>query len=255
MDTTLNDAVICSICDEEYSESDKETVVVKHRGLSTLIAASERRRDNRHVKWVGKAQVKFHMDCKKRYAAAKQKTYSIHDKQAVKRSETSQSTTTAVPNEQFNFKELCFYCGEKWKTPRKTGSIVCDELFRGKVLDWASVRVDEIGRVVAARLENIESLAEVHARYHHKCYFNFRAVPTINWAKVQVQQALSDIYRHIETSTAREFSSKKLREVGGEHTPSNQTLYLKLAGKFGSDIRMDKRRGRMAKIFYKEQDA
>lgn len=98
---------LCIICDNKI-EPEKE-VIVKQRGIQSLIKASIERKDKKHLKLENLEEVKVHKLCQSSYqrarnieAAAKR----VSDEYKDRRNELS-------AGRKFKYSECCFYCDEK----------------------------------------------------------------------------------------------------------------------------------------------
>ena len=64
MEGTTDQNELCLLCEERLIES--ENVCVK-KGMSTLVEASKKRRDDKWQKWVNLSAVQVHVKCRRLY--------------------------------------------------------------------------------------------------------------------------------------------------------------------------------------------
>lgn len=211
----------CFICDDFLSI--KESVVIKERGLKTLINSSKQRKDGKHNSLEGRWFVTVHSNCRKSY---------------VKESSTTSiatSTTTTTQNTRrsevpvFDYKNKCLLCegdasGEflrnQIKKPvQKRDRVHCVEtlVFKESLLRTARNRNDKWGSDVIFRVYNVSDLVAAEGRYHGACGKQFfKRISTPKSAKgrpenIEVTAAFDFVCNYIENNEGQcQFSLCKI---------------------------------------------
>lgn len=243
---------VCTLCDEPLDNGTDKIIVVRQKGLATFIAKSEQRNDDKWKNWTGKSNVTFHDSCRKRYAAASSKTSTKPPVSSYK-SQPSASALSSSTYQLFNFRELCFFCSQKFDSKHRKVCCVTAKYVQHRLIDVAERRGDSIGIHVMRKLENV-SLVDVNARYHKDCYSRFIMVPKDNSEPVhnsKTDELLSALFEYIENSENFQFTLSHLQNIIGVNVVDNKTLCRKLKQKFGDDIYIQQHRGRETEIYYK----
>jgi hypothetical protein len=98
----------CFICDDKLIV-ESECVIVKKKGIITLINSSKVRQDNKWESLVNVESVKVHLDCRKNYTRPQTIRKCINDQE---KAGTSSSPVKGKLRSSyiFNFKENCLFC-------------------------------------------------------------------------------------------------------------------------------------------------
>lgn len=169
---------LCFICDKILHESD--SVIVKERGVQTLIKSSEKRGQHEHVRFLKTlSSVTMHNACQKHYNNEKLIAAYLNRKKNPPPAETSTSRRSVIPS--FNFKTQCFLCTEEipedfLKIQTKKELLDRDKIHlveqlgvKDTILKKAAERGDEWGRQIIDRIQHGTDLVAVGGRYHQSC--------------------------------------------------------------------------------------
>lgn len=114
----MDQEALCSICDRVLINDTDSVVLVKERGLRTLIEKSIEKKDSKSELWLGKCEVNFHEKCRKSYPLS---TSSVKRKSKLSTNPSSSHFTSSVAGPSvlppstsstsinFDFVNLCFF--------------------------------------------------------------------------------------------------------------------------------------------------
>lgn len=154
-----NNCFICDNCDKELVES--ESVLVKAKGIATLINSSKQRLDNKWTMLTDLEFIRVHAVCRKNYTRP----------DTIKKCANEQNETTMLSPTKgklrstciFNFKDNCLFCNnecskecelKKSKERRDFIFNVSTLHFKQSIEDVAKIRNDEWGKTVLKRLSS-----------------------------------------------------------------------------------------------------
>lgn len=242
---------VCFICENELTN---DFVVVKRKGIISLINASVVRNDGKDSVLQGLDSIKVHINCRKQYVRIDPiKPNEINENRDVPiKSPIKGQLRSARP--LFNFKSTCFFCAEfiddnflnnENKKPaykRRKVFNVRSLTLRGSILQMALKRDDEFGKIVWKRVISESDLVAAEAIYHHDCYVKFSRTSSISTQKrgrpkvSNISESMDIIFDYIEMSEECQFSIDDLIEELDGYKPDKKTLRKKLIEKYGSDI-------------------
>lgn len=166
------------------------------------------------------------------------------------------STRNLVNCSEFDFKNLCFLCGNNLDPRHKDIRRVKDHLLKNRLLSIAESRNDDFGEEVISRLQGTYSLVDARTPYHKVCYTKLTqkcyAKPHVD--NTQNEQAFRNVMAHIENANTFKFNLSELRDIMGENTISDTILFKKLKETYGDEIVIIRHSGRQPKILYKQFD-
>lgn len=244
---------LCFICEKTLSESD--VVVVKERGVKTLLKSSELRGNRAHTRILRTlSSVTVHGACQKNYI--NEKLIAAYCRKKDNEPQVaSTSRRSSIPT--FNFKAQCFLCTEEI-TPdflnkqKKRGyhsshrDFVCMVQQLGvktTMLKAAEERDDDWGREIIKRIQHVADLVAVDARYHMSCQKRlYNRVPSGKKRgyrpATNVDEAMEYIYSYLtENSEECQFSLDELMDqIEGEYRPDQRTVKARLMNKYEEDI-------------------
>lgn len=170
------DSTKCFICGAEVAESARR--IVKSLGLETLIQASKKRKDGKHVQFKAETEIVVHKSCQTKYVLP-----SNIKKAAEEHAQAGPSTRSAPPA-SFDFGNLCFICGEDASDnfinkqaknrheSRVVVGFVVNNSIRSKIVNFCEKTPTLYAESVLSRIISTPDLSEVGARYHRNCYKN-----------------------------------------------------------------------------------
>ncbi|CAG4974224.1 unnamed protein product [Colias eurytheme] len=178
---------VCFVCRLALKEGDSTVVIVKKRGIQTLINSSVVRGLKEDELFLKKLdEVSVHNACRKRYTAR-------HNIDACARRGGDQipqpRTSISRTSDPMNLRSICFLCAEEiteefLQLQNKLPKSRRNEVFKVKsmtvrksMLDAASRRGDTWGRQVIDRLTATFDLVASDARYHKLCQKKFYSLP------------------------------------------------------------------------------
>lgn len=159
----------------------------------------------------------------------------------------------------FNFINLCLICGKKRFGQDYRLRVFSNNHYMERLLTTANLHDDEISQLIAERLQGINTLTSVKARYHDKCLHDFLVAPkTVRKTcgdSPETIKKLNCVYKYIEESTETKFKLSTLQNIIGKNAITNTRLYRKLKCRYGIDIRIHQSRGKETIIYYKHKSA
>lgn len=170
----MDEEANCLICGELLST--KRTCIIQHNGLKSLISASLRRQDEKHIKFRLFKSLEIHDSCSKTYAS--EKALSVIDK----KNQNSERRTRRSGILGFEYGQLCLICAEdaseefiekqnrKNAVKRDVVCIIDDNKIRNNLLKHCETNISEMSIEVYNRLSAVDNLVAVGARYHRRCY-------------------------------------------------------------------------------------
>lgn len=233
----------CFICDDFLSN--KESVVIKERGLKTLIDSSKRRKDGKHILLEGRWFVTVHCNCRKSYVKESNIATSLTTTKNTRRSD--------IP--VFDFKHKCLLCEgdasdeflkkETKKPVQKRDRVHCVEtlVFKDSLLETARNRNDKWGSDVILRVGNVSDLVAAEGRYHGACGKQFfKRISTQQSSKgrpknVEVTAAFDFVCNYIENNEDQcQFSLREILNDYKGYIPTEKILKKRLIDKYGQEI-------------------
>lgn len=238
----------CFICEETLSHG--ETVIVKERGIKTLIESSRERKDNKQLFLSGLNCVTVHVKCHKSYINKKLIIASLKAKK--KNAPTViAARRSSIPS--FDFKTTCLFCVEdasvefiKRQTKRivarrDTVHVISTMQVKENILEAARKRGDTWGEVVSMRITNVADLVAAEGRYHGSCIRKFfhslktyevSGRPETEYLKTVIDFISSFLEEHRDEC---QFSLTEILKGYKGVIPTNDTLRKKLQEKYGDD--------------------
>lgn len=235
---------LCPVCENTIDEN--EVVIVKARGIRTLLESSKKRRDGKDALFKTCNTVKLHVSCYKTCTRGKNvaSAEKAHERGVARRVRSGQSA--------FNFRSTCFFCNTdasddfiskqlKLNVHRRVAvSTVATIEFRDNILETAATRGDQRGEEVTHRLGN-DCIVD-KGRYHQNCMRKFvlPVRPTNINGRPQdkdITNTLQYVCNYIEGMEDEcQFSLKDvLKDFPGPKV-SEKSLKKMLQDHYGSDI-------------------
>ncbi|CAH2099517.1 unnamed protein product [Euphydryas editha] len=185
-----NTTVLCTVCDKPL-QNGNSIRTVHTKGLTTFIKNSKAREDNKWKLWDGKLSYEFHESCVKAYSRSRlafrpRKNPKLKQSPELDVPPFSSSTLSAsfsdidpmiLAHSDFDFKNLCLFCGKNWDRAHKVGHVIRNGYLRDRILEIADRNNTDIALILKQRLRGADLVA-VEARYHKKCYDSFINPPT-----------------------------------------------------------------------------
>lgn len=239
------------ICETSLSECN--SVIVKEKGVKTLLKSAEKRGNREHVRILKKiSSVTVHTACQKSYN--NDKLISAYcRKQVIKSSDASTSRRSSIPS--FNFKTHCFLCTDEitvdfLNTQRKLNVPDRDIIFQVEKLDVketilkaAEKRGDEWGQQIIQRIQHVTDLVAVEGRYHKLCqkrlYSRVKTEHKRGYRPAtNVDEAMEYIYSYLDDNSEEcQFCLDDLmNQIDGEYRPDPRTVKSRLLKKYEEDI-------------------
>lgn len=162
---------ICILCDKTLLPTEK--CIVKERAIESLIKASIKKKDKKHVQLRGMKELIIHKNCHTKYV--RESSIKAARKAAI--ASTSESRRQSKKAREFDFSTLCFFCGEdatktkfyaniKFKKSDKTRLNIL-EILNNRSLD------NDFNKNLRARLTSVDNLVTAEGRYHSQCLSRF----------------------------------------------------------------------------------
>lgn len=229
---SVSEGADCFICEKRLSDS--KVVLVKQRGVISLLNASVKRGITSHQSLLKNlTEVAVHVTCQKNYTNDKLILAFLRRGGA---SEQTHSLRSSGP--KFDFKTKCFLCGEeiteeylqrqnKLPMPRRDPVHKVEQLSVDKtIIKAAGERSDEWAREVIKRIALVpegSDLVALDARYHASCYKKLFHVSPSELKPGQplredVDKAMGDIFYYLShNSDECQFSLEQLMsKIEGE---------------------------------------
>ena len=238
----------CFICDLSLCQG--ETVNVS-KGLSTLINASEKRKDGKHANLKNIQNITVHTNCRREYTRDRNIRKYLN-------SPLNQNTPRDIElrsSERFDFKKLCILCSSKCDiTAEKKKRVELRQqihqiqslTIKPTLLKKATTRNDSWGLEVSARIESVLCLVAEEARYHQNCFAKFSSNVSTNkiMGRPKSQgsvKALQELFNFIDSSDDCQFTLDELMNKVTEYLPpealmSIRTLKRELFEKYGDGV-------------------
>ncbi|XP_044591181.1 uncharacterized protein LOC123269507 [Cotesia glomerata] len=254
---------LCTLCDQTFENEKDEIIEVKKKGLQTLINKSKLKDDNKYKLWENADSFQFHSVCRVRYQASSNKTKFKRRDKSPTLDEPSTSSRGQIHEDQientFNFINNCLICGKR-NFHGDTGThVFSNDHQLNRLLTTANLYNGDIFTQVHQRLQGINSLVAVKARYHKKCLYRFFADPNkepkIREVDPDIQDTLDRVYKYIEESSETKFHLSTLQKIMGNNLITNTRLYRKLQSRYQNDIRIKQSPGTDTIIYYKHKSA
>lgn len=240
-------ASVCAVCDQPFTET-SEDVIVKARGINTLIQCSKKRGDGKHERWLRGETVKLHMSC--------YKTYTREKCVAAAAMKASTSGLRQVRSGQlgFDFLTRCILCSDnadeafmnkqkkKEVSKRDTVCNVTTLDLHGKIIRMAVDRKDQWGEEVNLRLANVIDLVASDGRYHRSCMKRFFYKPSVTAIPGRPQlESTIGVIEHISNYMESmedecQFSLTDILKSYEEEVPSEKIIKMRLQDKYGDGI-------------------
>lgn len=251
---------LCVLCEETFVEG--ECVVVKDRGIKTLIECSKKRGDGKNILFQGRDTVKLHVSCRKSYTREKCVAAAMKARETQSREKRSSAPI-------FVFKEKCLFCAEdasenfvcqQTKKPsgkREVVSLVSTMNFKNHILEVAQGRGDKWGEDVSSRIRYVSDLVASDGRYHQSCMKKFlvpvRTKETAGRPQNEnVTAAFEHICNHIESNKEEcQFSMREILSNFQGNIPSEKILKKRLLDKYGNDVIISTGKNRQPVICFK----
>ena len=207
----------CPICNKPVDDDDKYPA--QSAAIQTLIASSKEKklRIHRQKQFEGNlSTIILHSSCYKTFTKKKESTkgFSVagDDVREPKTNNFGKSlrSCTQSSKQLFDFKNLCFYCGEdasdqlidkeKLKGLKQrsiiykcsSGNSVADN-----IKSFAKNRDDDLGEKVLLRLSNVNDLKSIEARYHETRRLDFKEIKKSSSKRISDQKSLPPIVEFI----------------------------------------------------------
>ena len=173
------DPVQSILCDRQLTHQ-SNTREITGNSLESFINASVQRDDKRHIKRKQCESIRVHKNCTKSCIHdGKIKAY-LRQKEKEKITESVRATRSSntIP---FDFESLCLICGEdasnafiakQSKYPESRCNVVrniTNNESKFKMLDKCRLVKNKLTIELSSRLERVENLIEVKAKYHDRC--------------------------------------------------------------------------------------
>lgn len=270
-----NTTVSCTICGQLlHNETPIRTVQAK--GLANLINNSKIRLDDKWKLWDGKVSYDFHENCVKSYSRLRssdipRKKPKLEKPRELNLPPSSSSSTIQVPvtipvpvsssginstkssSLNFDYKNLCIFCGKNWDKHHKIGHVIKNSYFSHRILEIADRDYDDTTFLLKERLRATDLVA-VEARYHKKCYDSFMNPPLKEprtSSNIHEDATFQEVCDHIEKSNNFRFKLSDLRKIMGDNLINPDKLFKKLQQKYGSEIMVTRSQGKEPVVYYK----
>lgn len=247
----------CFICHLSLLEG--KVVIVKQKGILTLIEASEKRGLRENKKFLlTRSEVPVHDACRKRYTAEKNIAASVRRGGDPVPPERPSPRPSLRQEHVTNLHKICFLCGEeiteeflkrqvKLPAARKNPVHKVEKpSMKETIIDIAARRGDEWGQQIIDRLiREGTDLVAADARYHHRCHQNLYSLPRsldkrplMRPDVCNLPQAMEAIYSYLrENREECQFSLQELMDqITGEYVPDVRTVKANLIKHFGDKI-------------------
>lgn len=234
------------LCDK-YLE-DSKSIVVKKRGIVSLVQASRKRHDKKHVKLEKLNEILIHKSCQTLYVR------ESNVKLAKVQSRETWQKARKIRNDgkEFDFSLHCFVCGNKCFTHKKD----CRRTTKQSTVDNVLEQLDyypktEANRVIASRLNSLKDkddryYIDNNVSYHSKCLLKFYAYRPNNIKGRPIGENMSDLLSFVintilENSEECQFSLKKIlndyvSKHGQSDLPRLDRIELLLREHFGDEV-------------------
>ena len=253
--------VCCVIC----KESSPETVVVGNKGRQTLISSSLERGDGSHKSFQEAAELRIHVDCRKRYtrrssiASAKRKSLCLEEDNELPQLWSSVAKT-------FDIKNACMFCSnsilqesKREYCRRRAVSNVETLEFQTTILNRAKERCDKWGEEVLERVQHACDLVAAEAKYHRQCAQSFLK-PQSNKSKPDADlraDAFKKLCEFIDDDDECQYSVQDLSDhmsmyLDGNEGYSIKHLKTKLKEHYGEDIVITSLNGKSSIVSFKD---
>lgn len=244
----------CFICCNTLEEG--KVVVVKKRGICSLIEVSEKRGlllNKRFLQALD--EVSVHDACRKRYTVESNVAASVR-RGGDEAPQPSSSVGTRRSSESCNLDKICFLCGDEItdeflklqkKLPLSRRNIVhtVESLsVRETILEAAGRRRDEWAQQIIYRLASVNDLVAADARYHSQCRLKLYKPPSTTTLKrghfepKNITESMECIYTFLaENKEECQFSlSDLMNQIKGDFKPDLRTVKSHLEKHFGDKI-------------------
>lgn len=226
-------------------------MVVKKKGLSTIIQSSKEREDGLWNHLVGDniGSTEVHVDCRKTYTrkssidAARKALSSIHPDLA---SPVKKKLRT---DSEFDYRRNCLICANECseekerKLPanyRQSIQNVRTFNLKESLMKICEHRKDTVGKDVKRRIEGVLCLIAAEAKYHKTCMDRFRcSIPSENSATAGRPQnteslaAFNKVCDFIEEDDDCQFSLADLLQIMGDDAYTEKHFKNKLKKRYG----------------------
>lgn len=157
----------CIICNKPGT-----LIEIKLAALRTLIASSKKRSDRKYLTMQKMTSAFIHTACQAMY----NRQSSIDQTQAAKRMRLSHGKETIKEAKNFDFNALCFFCGKTCNKYKHDMHFVTNQCTKQNIIEIAEERksTDAQCTEILARLNSVNDLLAVNARYHSVCMANFQ---------------------------------------------------------------------------------
>lgn len=222
-------SVKCFICEKNLIGV-KERKTVKERGINSLRECSLKIGDQKYKTLEGKMEIQVHEKCRTNYLLLCKKNDSESSSSSVSAQSTRSSST------DFAYDKLCLFCQKDYCHSLRKKHVVRSDDMRKILLDITNQRNDLLGEKVKD-LIRVDSLLEVKARYHLKCFNNFKLIPTNKDDEEEspLEQSLKYVFDYIENNSECQFTISELIKIM-KYQPTPRTLISHLQKHFGNDI-------------------
>ncbi|XP_051168278.1 uncharacterized protein LOC127286039 [Leptopilina boulardi] len=235
---------ICYLCDKVLLPADLRTV--GERSLLTIVAASLKRKDKKHQFLKTVKSLDIHKNCQTYYVRQRNIDASLK----AKKESADKKRRQRLETKDFNFSLHCFFCGKNAHKQLQENPIkfVRSINTRQNILDKISNRkaneqFHEFDENVFMRLNNVNDLCELNARYHARCMKKFYYSPSSNPKVPHMGEKMSTVLQHIinaiyENEEECQFSLKKMLITIDGEIPRIDRIKLKLQEFLGDNIEM-----------------
>lgn len=204
----------CIICNKSGN-----LVTIHEVSIKNLIDSSKQRADGKFSKWSDLKIAPIHESCRVSYNRESAIKTAVQE-HANKCVEGKKIMKHAL---EFDYGRLCIFCGETCNKYKQNIKIVKKDSTKDSIITKLAEKVrenqlsDSFIKNLSARLNSVNSLVNVEARYHNKCMSNFFDVRISDQVGRPPSESTTEFMNHIvayieNSSNECQFSLNEIKE-------------------------------------------
>ncbi|XP_018362414.1 PREDICTED: uncharacterized protein LOC108760767, partial [Trachymyrmex cornetzi] len=258
---------ICIIC---KADSENGVVVTVTRGIETLKSVSVQRKDDIHNIIRNLDSITIHAECRRKYTLIKKGSFCYKNVGPPKRelSPLSPVKKRLRVEPTFNFKTLCFLCGQEASKQLKREKKRRDVIRTVQTPGLKDTVLKMIAGLPDKSMDNVrtriltQDLQAAEARYHTSCFTSLSRSAEVKKPKEctitkseMIAKNMQVIYDYIETSDDVQFTLAEFAEILGENAPCPETIKSHLRQRYGCDmVRFTPKAGASTIVSFRDSD-
>lgn len=244
----------------------KEKLTEVTRGLANLKTIAANLKNDELVSFLNSGKKVFvHSSCRKRFTERKTVWAEM------KKIEFCEKLSLSPPklklrrssDSSFDWEHNCFICNQLLVRQKKVKqhqniSVVTSYHTKQKLIDVIKNTRDKFSRSLLLRINSVNDLRSVSARYHRSCYANIMKPAntpekTIDPRIMNTNHAMDEIIDYINNHPDCQFSLNELMKVVSGNSPAPQTIKHRLEEYYAEDLVVSNNEGQSTLFCFKKK--